>query len=273
MITKQRKTTPTVLSLNALDPSGMTGLHADIETCASVGAHCLSVASAIMARDTQEIKEIVPVDPGLVVAQTRALLEDIPVSVIKSGILASVENIEVLHSILIDYPDLKLIIEPDTLSGEPINQREINNQSQAIKALLMPKACFVVMNYNHAYKLSTSADTLDACAAEIVDSGCEHLLITGLPANPEQVTCKLFGERGFIRGFKANSYQSAPPGANAIFSACVAAYLAHGMQIQECVAVAQQFTREAINQARYLGMGQAVTNRMHWAADNNKNKA
>ena len=263
-----RVTLPTILSVNALDPTGMTGLHADIETCASIGTHCLSVASAIMARDTQEIKEIVPVDPGLVVAQTRALLEDIPISVVKSGLLASVENIEVLHSILVDYPDLKLIIEPDTLSSEPINQREVNNQSQAIKSLLMPRASFVVMSHSHAYTLSKSADTIDACAAEVLDSGCEYLLITRLPPNKEQYTCKLFGPRGYIRGYQSHSdYSVLPPGASTVFGACVASYLAHGTQMQECVSMAQQFTRQAVAKARYVGMGQALINRMHWADD------
>ncbi|WP_317930362.1 hydroxymethylpyrimidine/phosphomethylpyrimidine kinase [Halioxenophilus sp. WMMB6] len=265
MINLARAETPVVLSLNAVDPSGTGGLHADIEACASIGTHCLGVAAAIMARDTQEIKEIAPTKPGLVIEQTRALLEDIPVKVIKGGQLGSIENIEVLHSILVDYPDIPVVLEPELMHASTKLGADQQLLAHASRALLLPKAHLVVMSNDQAFALSNSADTIDACAAEILDSGCEHLLVFGCDRNADRCQGRLFGQRGLIRTFDSSAYSAATvPGAATVFTACIAAYLAHGLLLHEGIAQAQNFTLAAISQARNLGMGRAITNRMHW---------
>ncbi|BFM05736.1 bifunctional hydroxymethylpyrimidine kinase/phosphomethylpyrimidine kinase [Halioxenophilus aromaticivorans] len=273
MMTPANQATPVVLSLNAVDPSGISGLHNDIETCASLGAHCLGVATAILARDTTEIKEVASTDPGLVIEQTRALLEDVPVNIVKSSMLTSVENIEVLHSILEDYPNLPLVLEPTLVHSRADNHADLAAMAEASSNLLLPRAHLAIMAHSSVFDYSKAADNLDASAAEILETGCEHLLLMGLEKGASTTYCKLYSQRGAMRSYSNEGHLGAPlSNAAAVLSACISAYLAHGVQLQECVTLAHKFTILSLSQARRIGMGQPVPDRMHWARENNSAK-
>ena len=58
-------TTPVVMSLSSHDPSGSSGIQADIETCASLGCHCTPIITTLCAKDTHDTKEIVPIEAPL----------------------------------------------------------------------------------------------------------------------------------------------------------------------------------------------------------------
>ena len=107
-----RPAPPAVLSFAASDPTGGAGVQADILTLACLGCHPLSVLTAITVQDTAGVEGVLPVDPGWVADQARALLEDIPVAAFKMGLLGSVEVIAAIAEVVADYPDIPLILDP-----------------------------------------------------------------------------------------------------------------------------------------------------------------
>ena len=70
-----------VLSFNSSDPSGASGLSADIATISSIGGHALPVACGAYARDTARIYEHFALDDDAVTEQARTVLEAIDVQV------------------------------------------------------------------------------------------------------------------------------------------------------------------------------------------------
>jgi hydroxymethylpyrimidine/phosphomethylpyrimidine kinase len=88
-----------VMCFNASDPSGAGGLAGDVTAIASVGAHALSVVTGAYARDTAEIFEHFAFDEEVVAEQARAILEDVPVQVIKVGFVGSPENISTVAAL------------------------------------------------------------------------------------------------------------------------------------------------------------------------------
>ena len=74
-----------VLSFNSSDPSGASGLSADIATISSVGGHALPVTCGAYVRDTARIHEHFSLDDEAVTEQARMVLEDIAVTAIKVG--------------------------------------------------------------------------------------------------------------------------------------------------------------------------------------------
>jgi len=84
---------PIVLSFAAADPSGGAGIQADILTLSSMGCHALSVVTAITVQDTVGVEGVLPLDAEWVADQARCVLEDMPVTVFKLGVLGSVEII------------------------------------------------------------------------------------------------------------------------------------------------------------------------------------
>src|SRR5205814_8121398 len=74
-----------VLVFNASDPSGASGIAADVTAIASVGAHALPVVTGAYARDTAEVFDHFPLDEDAIAEQARAILEDVTAQVFKIG--------------------------------------------------------------------------------------------------------------------------------------------------------------------------------------------
>jgi hydroxymethylpyrimidine/phosphomethylpyrimidine kinase len=255
---------PIILTVTHHDPSGSAGLTADTETAVSLGCHCASVVSAISVGDTREFAGVAPVDESLLVEQARAVLEDMPVAAIKIGYLGSVENVRALHSVLRDYPQIPLVIDPDatladkeSLLAPPL--------WHAMLTLLMPLATLTCPNRREARAMAGEADVLDAQAQELLESGCRYLLLTGVPACDQQFENRLYDERGLVRQFHWQCLPPAAYGTCGTLTTAIACHIAHGLPIIEAVARSQQFTWNAIADSRRLGMGRPVPNRLFWA--------
>ncbi len=86
-------TPPVVLSVAATDSGGGAGLAADLATFAALGVHGACVVTAVTAQDTTGVRAIHPVPREIVAAQLDAVLDDLPVAVIKTGMLATVDAV------------------------------------------------------------------------------------------------------------------------------------------------------------------------------------
>ena len=91
-----------VMVFNANDPSGAGGITADITAIASVGAHALPIITGAYARDTAEVYDHFCMDDEAVTEQARAILEDVPVQVIKVGFVGSPENLSAIAELASD---------------------------------------------------------------------------------------------------------------------------------------------------------------------------
>ena len=116
-MTKETSSIPVVMTFSGNDPSGGAGIQADIEALISHGCHAAPVITALTIQDTSEIIGYTPLDISLIVEQARAVLEDVPVSAFKIGLLGSSEAVEAIHSILTDYPDLPVVLDPVLATG------------------------------------------------------------------------------------------------------------------------------------------------------------
>ena len=254
---------PIVLTITHHDPSGSAGITADTETAASLGCHCTSVVSAVSVGDTGELLGVAPVDDSLLVEQSRAVLEDMPVAAIKVGYPGSVENVRALHSVLRDYPDIPVIIDPDatladkeSLLAPPL--------WEAMTSLLLPQATLTCPNRREARAMAVEADILDAMAQELLEGGCRYLLLTGVPVE-QQMENRLYDERGLVRQFHWQRLPPAAYGTCGTLTTAIACHIAHGLPVIEAVSRSQQFTWSAIADSRRLGMGRPIPNRLFWA--------
>jgi hydroxymethylpyrimidine/phosphomethylpyrimidine kinase len=261
------------MSLAAHDPCGSAGIQADIETCMSLGCHCSPIITAICAKDTRELKEMVPVDSTLLIEQARAILEDMPVAAIKLGFLGSVGNVEATHTILRDYPNIPVILDPLT----SVSDDELLDSAALLKAtttLLLPMATLATPDLVEAHELAQQGDTINACATEILESGCQNLLITSVSRNNDSVENLLYNQLGLVKNFSWPRLKLFSHGSGATLSASIAAYIAHGLRLIDAVEQGQQFTWRALEASRQLGMGKRIPNRIFWADQNHSgNKA
>jgi len=255
---------PVVLVFSGNDPTGGAGLQADIETLISLGCHPAPVVTALTVQDTIGVKHYSPVETGLVIAQARAVLEDMPVAAIKAGMLGGADNVTALAAILQDYPEVPLILDPVLASGrgDPLADDSL---VEALVSLLVPEALLITPNILEVMRLAPDADNVDAAAQELMSLGCNYVLVTGTHASTPEVENRLYGNRRLLESYSWERLPYEYHGSGCTLAAACAATLAHGMDILEAAAEAQDFTWQALAHGHRLGMGQHFPDRLYWA--------
>ena len=259
---------PVILSFSHHDPCGNAGIQADIECAASLGCHCTPIVTSLFTKDTGDVRGYTPIEPDQLIAQARAVLEDMKVAAIKIGFPGNLENIQAIHAILQDYPEIPVIIEPIThIADRPLaGTLEL---LRATEALLLPYALIAATDLHTARDLAKLGDTVEACAQEILESGCEHVLICGARNTRDCYESHLYNHQGLVRRYSWSRINVASQGGSATLTASIACYVGHQLIVEEAAHQGQNFTRQAISSSRRLGMGQQTPNRFFWA-DRNK---
>jgi hydroxymethylpyrimidine/phosphomethylpyrimidine kinase len=261
---------PIVLTFAASDPTGGAGIQADLLTLASMGCHPLSVVTGLTVQDTTGVEDVLAIDAGWVADQARALLEDIPVAVFKLGMLGSVETIAAIAEIVNDYPDVPLVFDPVLASGRG-DQLADEEMVEAMVGLLLPRTTVLTPNSLEARRLvfddesEDDSPTLSECARRLVVAGAEYVLITGTHENTPQVTNTLYGQRGRIREDSWERLDGSYHGSGCTLASAIAANLANGLDIEEAVRDAQDYTWHALAAGFRPGMGQYIPDRFFWA--------
>lgn len=246
------------------DPGGGAGLQADIESLFSQGCRAATVVTALTVQDTRDVMSFQPIEPGQVVSQARAILEDMPIAAFKTGMLGSVENCVAIHSILADYPDIPLVVDPVLASGNGTTLAE-QGVTDAIKELLLPQATVLTPNSHEIRILAPEADTLDACALALLDRGAEYVLLTGAHEATPQVVNTLYQGHQRLESFSWERLPHSYHGSGCTLAASLAGLLAHGLDVFQACHEAQHYTWHALQSGYRPGMGQYLPNRMYWA--------
>jgi len=260
----QPQTIPVVLTFSGHDPCGGAGIQADIESLASMGCHCAPVVTALTVQNTEGVIRYQSTAPGLVIEQARAVLEDMPVSAIKIGMIGSAENVSCIHTLLTDYPDIPVVLDPVLAGGEG---ETLSNAAviDAIASLLIPLTTLLTPNSEEARTLAPNADNLDACAQELLEMGSEFVLITGAHERTPEVENRLYGQRRHLETFHWQRLPDSYHGSGCTLAAAIAGLLAHGLEPFAAAHEAQEYAWETLQHSYRLGMGQALPNRFFWA--------
>jgi hydroxymethylpyrimidine/phosphomethylpyrimidine kinase len=257
-------TVPVVMVFSGNDPSGGAGTQADIEALASHGCHAAPVVTALTIQDTQEVMGYTPLDAGLIIEQARAVLEDMPVAAFKIGLLGSAEAAEAIHTILTDYPEAPVILDPVLAAG---NGAELADDEvvDAMTSLLLPMTTVLTPNSLETRTLAPEGDSLDACAMALLARGTEFVLVTGTHENTPEVTNSLYGNNRLLETFSWDRLPGSFHGSGCTLASSIAGLLAQGLEPFTAVHEAQEYTWETLKHGYRIGMGQQLPNRLFWA--------
>ena len=252
-----------VLCFSGLDPTGGAGIQADIEAISAQGTHAAPVVTALTVQDTHNVKSFQSINADMVIQQARAVLEDMPVAVIKLGMLGNIEIAEAIHSILKDYPQLPVIFDP-VLAGGGGGRLAQQSLIDALKSLIMPLSYIITPNTLEARQLAKESDNDEAAAMELLDMGAEYVLLTGSHAKTKNVQHKLFSNNRLIEAFNYARLENEFHGSGCTLAAAIAGLIAHGNEPVSAIHTALDYTYKTLQHAQHLGMGQLIPNRYYW---------
>jgi hydroxymethylpyrimidine/phosphomethylpyrimidine kinase len=262
------------MSFGASNPATTLGLAVDIASINAMGSQCLPIITSIVTGDSTQIDEIFPLDADILIEQARTILEDIPVHAFKVGIVGSIENASYLAEIISDYPEIPLIIDPFNASIPELSSDEADDLRLIIGELLIPQARVLIINahdlslLNDAYsgEEETTSPTITKIAMDLIESGCQAILVTG-HINEHGLTEHLLFEDA---GLKLQIPWAEPKqtfGINNTLASAIAAQLGQGINLHQAIQEAHEFTRLCIQNSARIGMGQIVPNHNFWITE------
>lgn len=261
-----------VMTLAGNDPSGGAGIAADIETLISLGCHPAPVITALTVQDTQNVQASWPVASAEILAQARAVLEDLPVAAFKIGVIGNADNALALHTLLSAYPRIPVVLDPVLAAGGGTELADAL-LIEAIQTLLLPLTTIMTPNSVEARRLAPEADTLEACGMALLARGCRYVLITGghEAEPPTEVINRLYGNNRLLETYRWPRLPASYHGSGCTLASAIAALLAQsrGSNPEEALPTvidrAQDYTWQALQAGYRVGGGQRLPNRLYWA--------
>jgi hydroxymethylpyrimidine/phosphomethylpyrimidine kinase len=247
-----------VLIIAGSDSGGGAGIQGDIKTVTALGGYAATAITAITVQNTLGVAAVHPIPADVVIAQARAVLDDIGADAIKTGMLGDRNLVEQLARLLAETPHLPLVVDPVMIAkgGASLLAAEA---VEAVRALMVPRAHLLTPNAPEAEALTgltvRTTDDLRRAGEALLAMGARAVLMKGGHVDGESVTDVLMtptGETTFS-GPRIDTRHTHGTGC-ALASAC-ATGLAQGMTLEAAVARAWAYVAEAIRRAPGLGAG------------------
>ena len=169
---------PVVLCFSGLDPSGGAGLQADIEAIGQSGAHAAIACTAVTIQSSQQVFGFEACAASLVKDQATAVLDDLPVSAIKSGMLGTTDNIAMLTRLFAEQIIAKgtpFVLDPVLVANSGGSLGDEKTLVSAFRQLL-PYATLITPNTHELRALSGEQD-LHIAAKKLCSQGAHAVLV------------------------------------------------------------------------------------------------
>jgi hydroxymethylpyrimidine/phosphomethylpyrimidine kinase len=274
---------PVALTIAGSDSGAGAGLQADIKAMGALGVFGTTAVTAVTAQNTAAVRDVHHLPPALVDAQISAVLDDLPVRAVKTGLLGTPDIIELVgrRAAAGDLP--QLVVDPVMVASTGrifLGEDGI----ESYRRHLLPHALIVTPNLWEAALLADRApsgeedvEAMADMARTIHGLGPAWVLVKGghLPGvayrsgerPPDRVADVLFDGTTLtvLTGQRVDTPNTHGTGCS--LSAAVAAHLAHGVDVPTAVSGAKEFVLGALRGgARWrLGQGHGPLDHFGWA--------
>ncbi len=249
-----------MLSIAGSDSGGGAGIQADLKAFAACGVHGMTAITAITAQNTVGVSAVEAVSPEVIVAQVRAVAEDIGVDAVKIGMLGTVASIEaVAASLELLAPGTPVVLDPVMVSESGAELLEQSARG-ALMELLLPRVRVITPNLPEARALAAASaatasvaraarageggDDAVALARALRALGPEIVVVTG--GHREQAVDVFFDGSDAIELPGERYPGGAAHGSGCTHSSVLAARLAWGDTPLEAARAAKRLASQAV---------------------------
>lgn len=262
----------TVLTVAGSDSGGGAGIQADLKTITLLGSYGASVVTALTAQNTRGVSSIHGLPPSFVIDQLEAVLSDIPVDVIKTGMLHTPAIISALAEHLAERESLiPLVIDPVMIAkgGAALMERDSIN---VFLTTLLPQAYLLTPNIPEAEKLTgiqiRCESDMEEAARRLHGLGAANVLVKGGHFTGPLSTDLLFDGCECQQFPTERIFTSNTHGTGCSYASAIATYLAQGDPLVSAIEKAKTFITAAIRLSRPLGRGHSPINHFLAAREN-----
>lgn len=255
---------PTVLTIAGTDPTGGAGIQADLKTFQEREVYGMSVVTSVVAQNTSGVQGVEHLSANFIKQQMESVLTDIPPDVVKTGMIASSEMMEVIAEAIEKY-SIPYVIDPVMVAKSGDHLMDTNSK-QTMADRLIPLATIVTPNIPEAEVLLSESiesitDAEDAARRIVHELGAGAVVVKG--GHFEGDAVDILYDGAIIHKFPSLRIDTKHThGTGCTFSAVITAELAKGHSIYDSVDIAKRYITDAIRHSLKLGNGNGPTN--HW---------
>ncbi|WP_440615930.1 thiamine phosphate synthase [Cysteiniphilum sp. 6C5] len=245
-----------LLVIGGIDPTAHAGVLQDIKVANYFKVDCAAVISANTVQNDSDFMMLNAVDDAIFYEQFTAVVNTHKPQVIKSGVLASIAQIEMLSKFLQDNRQVKYICDPVlmTSSGGNVMSTEVVN---VLKQQLLPLCYLLTPNLPEAAILLNDGNIHQKSPVEVTNTlkssyGIKHVLLKGGHAlSEDQKGCDyltLASQEGVHYQSKA-LYVGDIRGTGCALASSIAALVAQGENITEAICIAKYHLSQQMDSA------------------------
>jgi len=235
---------PRILVIAGSDSSGGAGIQADIKTITMLGGYAMTAITAVTAQNTRGVSMVELLTPTMITAQIDACLGDIGADAVKIGMLGSADIAEVVADRLEDL-GVPIVFDPVMVatSGAALADAD----TIAGFEWLMELAALTTPNVPELSALGGTA----AMGAR----GISYLAKGGDAEGPMVEDRLIRPGQPDVVWSEARIITRHTHGTGCTLASAIATLLGQGLPMEQAVAGARRFVREALMAAPGFGLG------------------
>ena len=245
------------MTIAGSDSGGGAGVQADLKTFSALGVYGASTLTAITAQNTVAVTAVHELPVEVISAQIDAVVSDIGVDAVKTGMLSSSAIVGVVAQGIERHGISNLVVDPVMVakSGDALLRQEAVD---SVRTMLVPLATLVTPNIPEAETLTemtiTSEDDMREAARRILAMGAGAVVIKG--GHRAGPATDLFYDGSEFTEFSSERFDTVNAhGTGCTFASAAAAGLAQGKTVLDSVAQAKEYVTQAIRHSYPLGRG------------------
>jgi hydroxymethylpyrimidine/phosphomethylpyrimidine kinase len=244
--------TPICLTIAGSDSCAGAGIQADIKTFSVHQCYAMSVITASTAQSHQGIVDVAELSPDHIRAQLSTLLDTYNIAAIKTGMIASPEQVNVIAEILNQHPDIPLVVDPvlGSSSGKTWSSNELID---SYLDHLLPRANLITPNKPEAIAIFGEQVINDphTVLRDIASKNNLAILLKGgHETSSVEVTDYLYTKESIKAFSHPRVCTTNDHGTGCTLASAISANLAHGKDIEQATKNATQYVHSLLSASK-----------------------
>jgi hydroxymethylpyrimidine/phosphomethylpyrimidine kinase len=251
---------PVALTIAGSDSGGGAGIQADLRTFAFHCIHGTSAITCVTAQNTLGVNRVDALSPEAVVAQIEAVVGDIGVGAVKTGMLLDSEIMAAVADCLKRLSLSSIVVDPVMVSRT--GAQLIDDAAIAtLRDRLIPLAAIVTPNRYEAQILSglevSTLEEMKAAARRIHELGAATVLVKGGGMGGTLRGIDVWFDGSELEVLETETVETPHThGTGCTLSAAIAANLAKGKNLRSAIRLAKDYLTQALKHSLAIGQGQ-----------------
>jgi pyridoxine kinase len=240
------------LTIAGSDTSGGAGIQADLKTFQELGVYGMTALNVVVAQDPHRdwFHEVFLLPADMFKKQLETVVAGIGVDALKTGMLASVEAIQITADLIEKHNLQNVVIDPVMVckGAEPLHPE----LASTLQNVLVPKATVVTPNLFEAAQLAgmepiTTVEQMMEAAHKIQANGAKYVIVKGGGKLDHESAVDVLYDGNEFEVLESERIETTwTHGAGCTFSAAITAELAKGKPAREAILTAKDFITESI---------------------------